>query len=119
MWECCLDRRILWVYPTPLPKAAHRADTAATGAFLWSSGFPSGVGAGYARKCARLPLAASQVLCLPHPTVGNMVLFRMGTLLTRLETERENTPFYMQSQYCPATPFKIYVFYFPTAIEAT
>ena len=49
------------------------ADTAVTGAFLWSSGSPPGVGAGCARKCARLPLAASQVLCLPHPRVGKLV----------------------------------------------
>lgn len=44
---------------TSTPKLAHRAHTAVTGAFLWSSGSPPGVGAGCARKCARLPLAAS------------------------------------------------------------
>ena len=60
-------------FPTPLLKAAHRAHTTATGAFLWATAVSSGVGAGHARKCARLPLAASQVLCLPHPTVGKLV----------------------------------------------
>ena len=58
------------VFPTPLPKAAHMTHTAATGAFLWSSGSPPGVGVGHAHKCARLPFAASQVLCSPHPRVG-------------------------------------------------
>ena len=50
-------------FPTPLLKAAHRAHTTATGAFLWATAVSSGVGAGHARKCARLPLAASQVPC--------------------------------------------------------
>lgn len=40
---------------------------------LASAGRPwSKVGAGHARKCARQPLAASQVLCLPHLIGGNV-----------------------------------------------
>ena len=65
-------------FPTPLLKAAHRAHTTATGAFLWATAVSSGVGAGHARKCARLPLAASQVLCLPHPRVGKLVSHEMA-----------------------------------------
>ena len=52
--------------PTSAPKPAYRAHTAATVAFLWASAPSRRVGAGHARKCARLPLAASQVLCLPY-----------------------------------------------------
>ena len=48
-------------------KTAHRAHTAATGCLLVVSTSPPGVGAGHARKGAGQPLAASQVLCLPHP----------------------------------------------------
>lgn len=40
---------------------------------LASAGRPlSKVGADHARKCARQPLAASQVLCLPHLIGGNV-----------------------------------------------
>ena len=59
--------------PPPLPRNQHTGPTRPRqGAFPWSSGSPPGVGAGCARKCARLPLAASQVLCLPHPRVGGI-----------------------------------------------
>ena len=52
--------------PTSAPKPAYRAHTAVTGVFLWASAPSRRVGAGHARKGARLPLAASQVLCLPY-----------------------------------------------------
>ena len=67
--------------PTFLLKPEHRGDTAATEAFsclpascLSTPAAPRKVGAGHVRKCARLPLAASQVLCLPHPMVGKNIL---------------------------------------------
>ena len=50
----------------PALKPAYRAHTAVTGVFLWASAPSRRVGAGHARKGARLPLAASQALCLPY-----------------------------------------------------
>ena len=58
----------------PALKPAYRAHTAVTGVFLWASAPSRRVGAGHARKGARLPLAASQALCLPHPMVGKNIL---------------------------------------------
>ena len=52
--------------PTSAPKPAHRVHTVVTGVFLWASAPFRRVGAGHARKYTRLPLAASQVLCLPY-----------------------------------------------------
>ena len=61
------------VFTLPLPESGtqgrHGRDR---GLPVVSTSLP-GVGAGRACKCARLPLAASQVLCLPHPRVGKLV----------------------------------------------
>ena len=53
---------------------------------LWSK-----VGAGHARKCAGLPLAASRVLRLPHPLVGNSLL-RMCPPAGKLRCDYNEVP---------------------------
>ena len=65
-------------------------------------GFRTKVGAGHARKCTRRPLAASQVLCLPHLKVGKTAPMTKLQANHYVPQEAINSPFHSDSLKSPA-----------------